>query len=155
MDVFIFCGAVQQVLLGMEHEDQIAEMHTVHSIKGNLDFHPVRLRFCLRHFFQSWRFILLCQFLRYFIFRPFFRFWLRKDTCFLQESRDGGFCLFIIAFDIATAKDAEALPFVGKGRGPGIMKLFVMVEGNQASGQFLAVVQVRLDCHGLCTSLFC
>ena len=151
MDVFMSCRPVQQVLLGVEHEDQVAELRTVHAINGNLDFHPVRMRQCVR----SWRFILRQRLLRHFGFRSFCRFRLRKDACFLQESRNGGFCLFIIAFDIAAAKNAEALPFVGKGRRSGVMKLFVMVERNQLSGQFLAVVQVRLDCHGLCTSLFC
>lgn len=149
------CRPVQQVLLGMEHEDQVAELRPVHAINGNLDFHPVQLRFRLRQCFRFWRFILLWRVLRYFGSCSFFRFRLRKDSGFLQESRDSGFCLFIIAFDIAIAKDAEALPFVGKGRRPGVMKLFVMVERNQPSGQFLAVVQVHLNCHGLCTSLFC
>jgi hypothetical protein len=73
---------------------------------------------------DSWRFILLCRLLRYFGSCSFFRFRLRKDSGFLQESRDGSFCLFIIAFDIAAAKDAEALPFVGKGRRPAYNEAF-------------------------------
>ena len=42
-DIVVFRSPVQQVLLGMKHEYQIAPLRSIHPVRRDADFHHIRL----------------------------------------------------------------------------------------------------------------